>query len=167
MKQWKMYILSLIWGPLLIMQIVLVFIFGIISEDRLEVLTYLGWIIWTISIIFGWLPIFIFKKKGGVPEGKNFVHTTSLVNSGLYAIIRHPQYTAGILFSLAIILISQDWLILVLGTIIIILLYFDILMADKHEIEKFGDAYKHYMKNVPRINFLLGIIRLLQRKNSK
>jgi len=29
---------------------------------------------------------------------------------------------------------------------------------------KFGDDYKRYMQKVPRMNFMLGIIRLLRRK---
>jgi protein-S-isoprenylcysteine O-methyltransferase Ste14 len=30
--------------------------------------------------------------------------------------------------------------------------------------EKFGEEYRHYMEKVPRVNFLLGIIRALRRK---
>jgi protein-S-isoprenylcysteine O-methyltransferase Ste14 len=125
---------------------------------------YAGWLIWVISVFFGWYPIFYFKRKGGVKKGDSFVHTTVLVDSGLYSIIRHPQYTSGILFSLSLILISQSWLIAITGIVVIPLLYLDIIMADKHEIEKFGDDYRCYMKRVPRTNFLLGIIRLLWNK---
>jgi protein-S-isoprenylcysteine O-methyltransferase Ste14 len=48
-----------------------------------------------------------------------------------------------------------------------VLTYFDIQNADRNEIEKFGDAYREYMERVPQINFILGIIRQLQkwRKN--
>lgn len=51
-----------------------------------------------------------------------------------------------------------------LGIPIIPLTYIDLIKADKGAIEKFGDDYKAYMKKVPRANFLLGIIRLLQRR---
>ena len=163
MKKWKLYILSCIWSPLLAAQIVLVFIFGMVNEVGLDIVMYIGLVIWGISFIFGWLPILVFKRKGGVPKGKSFVHTTVLVDSGLYSIVRHPQYTAGILFSLALILISQSWLITAMGVIIITLLYVDILMADKLEVEKFGDDYKRYMKKVPGTNFILGIFRQLRR----
>ncbi|MBL7110662.1 MAG: isoprenylcysteine carboxylmethyltransferase family protein [Bacteroidales bacterium] len=163
MKKWKLYILSCIWSPLLAAQIVLVFIFGMVNEVGLDIVMYIGLVIWGISFIFGWLPILVFKRKGGVPKGKSFVHTTVLVDSGLYSIVRHPQYTAGILFSLALVLISQSWLITAMGVIIITLLYVDILMADKLEVEKFGDDYKRYMKKVPGTNFILGIFRQLRR----
>jgi len=167
MKQWKKFILSCIWGPLLVVQIVLVFIFDIFNKAGLDVVLYTGWVIWAFSVILGWLPIFIFKRKGGVPKGKSFVHTTVLVDRGLYSIVRHPQYTSGILFSFSLILISQSWLILAIGAVAISLLYADIIMADKYEVEKFGDEYKRYMQKVPRTNIILGIIRLLIRKKGK
>lgn len=163
MKQWKLYILSCIWGPLLVVQIILVFIFGIFNEAGFDLVMYAGWVIWAISVIFGFFPILIFKRKGGVEKGKSYVHTKTLVVTGIYSIIRHPQYTAGILFSLALTLIAQNWLVLSFGVILIPLLYIDIVMADKHELEKFGDEYKRYMQRVPRTNFILGIIRILIR----
>ncbi len=166
MKPFRKFILSYIWGALLVAQILLVFVFGINNKDGLQILKYAGWIIWVLSVIFGWLPIFIFKRRGGVDKGKSYVHTTVLVDSGLYAIVRHPQCTAGILFSLALMLFSQTWIITAIGFVFIILLYTDILMADKYEIQKFGDEYKRYMKKVPGTNFILGLIRILRNKMS-
>ena len=167
MKQWRKYILSCIWGPLLVAQVILVFICGIFNEAGLDVVLYLGWVIWAISVVLAWMPIFTLKRKGGVKKGKSYVHTTALVKTGIYSIVRHPQYTAGILFSLALILISQSWLIAGISAIVMPLSYVDTLMADKHEIEKFGDEYKRYMKEVPRTNFILGIIRLLRGRKEQ
>lgn len=164
MNKWKHFILACIWGPFLVLQIVLVFIFGFVNDSRLYILEYTGYAVWVISFIFGWLPIFILKIKGSVAKGKSYVHTTTIVKTGLYSIIRHPQYTAGILFSLALMLVSQTFLITLLGIIVIPLLYMDIVKADKFNIEKFGDEYRQYMKEVPRTNFVLGIIRRLSRK---
>ncbi len=165
MNKWRFYILSCIWGPLLIAQIVLVFFLGFINETALSILKYAGYALWVISAILGWLPILVLKRKGSVAQGKSYVHTTALVKTGIYSIIRHPQYTAGLLFSLALMLVSQSWLVAIIGVVVITLLYVDIIMADKHEIEKFGDEYRQYMKDVPRTNFILGLIRLLIRRN--
>ena len=158
------YILSIFWVPLLIMQIVLVIFMGKVNTAGLTWLMYLGWLIWIISIIFGWLPIFILKRKGKVPAGKSYIHTTKLVTTGLYSIVRHPQYTAGILLSLSLLLISQDLWVVLIGIKIIILLYIDIYLTDKWEIKKFGKEYKDYMKEVPRVNFILGIVRLIKNR---
>ena len=166
MKHWKMYILSYIWSSLLIAQILLVFVFGMNPKAGLQAIRMAGWIIWGLSVILGWLPIFILKKKGGVGKGRSYVHTSVLVNSGLYAIVRHPQYTAGILFSLALIMLSQTWIVAVIGLVCIMLMYLDILKADKYEIQKFGDEYRRYMKKVPGMNFILGVLRLLRNKRT-
>jgi protein-S-isoprenylcysteine O-methyltransferase Ste14 len=159
----KDHILSFIWGPLLIAQILSVFFFGLVSQTRLNILVYAGYFIWVISAILGWWPVIYLKKKGGVAKGKSYVHTTALVKTGIYSIVRHPQYTAGILFSLALAFVSQHFVIAALGLIVMALLYIDIVNADKHEVEKFGEEYKRYKADVPRTNFVLGIIKHLKR----
>jgi len=35
---------------------------------------------------------------------------------------------------------------------------------EKRNIEKFGDAYRDYMKRVPRINLIAGIIKQISRR---
>jgi protein-S-isoprenylcysteine O-methyltransferase Ste14 len=164
MEDWKMNLLPFIWGPFLLAQFVLVLFFGFYNDLGYYPVLIIGWIVWVISMIFAWAPMIIFKRKGGVEKGKSFVHTKVLVDTGLYSIIRHPQYTSGILLSIAFILISQSWLIIILGSIVIVLVYLDTMIADKHELEKFGKEYRDYMKRVPRTNFIWGIIRLLIRK---
>jgi protein-S-isoprenylcysteine O-methyltransferase Ste14 len=138
-------------------------VFGIVNEARLDAVVYVGWVIWWIAVVLAFVPILVLKRRGGVEKGKSFVHTTVLVDSGLYSAVRHPQYTAGMLFSLALVFISQSWSIAALAVGAIPVLYIDIVIADKHEVEKFGDEYRRYMKKVPRANFVLGIIRLLRR----
>jgi protein-S-isoprenylcysteine O-methyltransferase Ste14 len=146
------------------MQIVLVIFMGKVNTAGLTWLMYLGWLIWIISIIFGWLPIFTLKRKGKVPTGKSYIHTTKLVTTGLYSIVRHPQYTAGLLLSLSLLLISQDLWVVLIGIKIMVLLYIDIYLTDKWEIKKFGHKYEKYMQEVPRVNFILGIVRLIKKE---
>jgi hypothetical protein len=76
MKHGKKYYLSYLWGSVLVAQIILVCVFGLVNEVRLKVVTYTGWIIWGISVILGWLPIFILKRNGGVAKGKSYVQTS-------------------------------------------------------------------------------------------
>lgn len=130
------------------------------NYGKVSFLKYIGYFFWTLSAIFGWLPIYEFKKKGKVPKGKSYVHTTKLVTSGVYSIVRHPQFLAGILISISSTLISQHWIVGILGIPVVIILYKDIFRADKTAVEKFGKDYENYMKKVPRMNFILGVIRI-------
>ena len=120
----------------------------------------LGWLVMMLSAIFGWLPIFTFRRRGKV-EGKAYVHTTVLVDSGVYSIVRHPQYLAGVLMSIALPLISQHWSIALLGLVAAVLYYLDTFVEEEQDIEKFGEEYRQYMQKVPRLNFILGIIRVI------
>ncbi len=168
MEQWKRFVWPFIWAAwsiLIVLQIILSFFLH--NQAGLPVLRHVGWITLTVSAVFGWLPIFAFRKKGGVPKGRSYIQTTVLVDSGIYAVVRHPQYLAGILLSLALILITQHWLIATIGVVAMVLNYLIALKADQELIEKFGDDYKRYMQKVPRMNFLLGLIQLLQRRRGE
>ncbi len=167
MRQWKYWILSCIWGPCLIAQFVLVFVFKLYNEAGIDLVLYAGFAIWVISAILGWLPIIVLKKRGGVAKGKSYVHTTTLVKTGIYAIVRHPQYTAGLLLGFAFMLISQSYPVIALGVVVVVLLYIDMIMTDRGEMEKFGNEYREYMRTVPRASFLWGIVKLLWRKQHK
>ena len=168
MKDWRSFfyglhphLLSWIWGTLLILQMILAFFF---SDPKIQALRVAGWVIWALGTVFALLPILTLRVKGGVPEGKNYMETTTLVRSGIYAIVRHPQGgTAGILFNLALPLIGQHWLLVVLSAVGTVLLYIDNFKSDEACIEKFGQEYVSYMQQVPRVNFLAGILRLLAK----
>ena len=134
--------------------------------SQIEILAYIGVGLYVFSgWIFGMLPTVEFRKKGRVKKGKSYIHTTKLVDTGIYSIVRHPQYVTFILWAIAGMLLFQHWIIILLGIPIIPLIYIDLLRADKRLIEKFGDDYKQYIQKVPRANFLLGIIRHLRLKN--
>ena len=153
--------LTIVWSILMIAQIVLSFFF---SKDYLPFAKNIGWGFIFLSAIFGIVPIFTFRKKGRVEKGKSYMHTTRVVTSGIYSIVRHPQYMAGILINIGIILISQHWLIIVIGVLAIVFNYFDALRADQVLITKFGEEYSDYIKKVPRLNFIAGLIGLLKSK---
>jgi protein-S-isoprenylcysteine O-methyltransferase Ste14 len=68
------------------------------------------------------------------------------------------------LLILALMLISQHWLSIIFGLPIVVFLYLGMRMEEQSNINKFGDHYIRYMDRVPRMNFLAGVIRLLQRK---
>lgn len=168
MKQWKRYIWPFIWGAMSVLtasQVIASFFlhsrFGLVS------LRNVGWIILWVAGFFGVIPIITFHKKGGVPKGQEYVHTAVLVDSGIYAVVRHPQYLSFMLINVGLMLIAQHWLVIAMGAVAVVLNYIIGLEADRAGIEKFGDAYRRYMQKVPRMNFLLGIMRLLRRRKGE
>ena len=160
------WVLSSIAGVITVLQLALCLFHA--NPDALPALRYLGYVIWGAGAVFGILPIFTLRGKGGVARGKSYVHTTTLVDSGVYAVVRHPQGgTAWILLNLGLILIGQTWPIAILGIASMVLVYLDALKADQYAIEKFGDDYRRYMKSVPRLNLVLGIMRWARRRRQE
>jgi protein-S-isoprenylcysteine O-methyltransferase Ste14 len=163
---WIDFIPVTVTSLLFITQII-VGVYLLSDVNQIELFAYAGVVLYVIAgIVFGLLPVIEFQRKGKVREGKSYIHTTQLVDTGIYSIVRHPQYVTFILWSIAGILLFQHWIIIVLGIPIMPLTHVDLIRADKDALEKFGSAYKAYMKKVPRANFLLGILRRLLRKAS-
>ena len=98
-------------------------------------------------------------------KSRKKVSKEALVKSGMYAFVRHPEFLGHMLIIFALVIISQHWISLVIGVILIILLCFAMIEEEKRNIEKFGEAYRDYMKKVPRINLLVGILRKMKKGN--
>jgi len=65
------------------------------------------------------------------------------------------------------IFLGQNWIVAIGTTVALACCYLIILSDEEQNLEKYGDDYKLYMQKVPRIDFVLGIIRLLRRKREK
>jgi protein-S-isoprenylcysteine O-methyltransferase Ste14 len=172
-KDWKStlhsvhtHLLAWIWSVLLLLQMGLAFF--VFREPMLPRLRLAGWVIWAVGSVFAIWPIFALRTRGRVPEGRSYMETTALVDTGIYAVVRHPQGgTAGILLNLALPLIGQHWLLVLLAAVGAILIYMDTFNADKACIDKFGEEYMRYMQRVPRVNFVAGLLRLLAQRRAK
>jgi protein-S-isoprenylcysteine O-methyltransferase Ste14 len=155
-------LLSSIASVLTVAQIILAFF---LHRPGSEALEWAGWICVWLSGIFSILPIITFRRKGGVANGESYMKTATLVDTGIYAIVRHPQGgTAWLLINLGVMLIAQHWTSVILGLASMVLAYADSFKADQYLIGKFGDAYRDYIERVPRVNFVAGIVRLIMRR---
>jgi protein-S-isoprenylcysteine O-methyltransferase Ste14 len=138
---------------------------GLLKPGFYLPLFVLGWVVWAIGMVLVMAPIIMFPRRGGVPKGKSFVHTTQLVDTGIYAVVRHPQYLGGILaIFVATPLLYPHWLFLILSIPGVVILYWSTIEEEKQLVEQFGDGYRSYMQKVPRVNLILGIIRILSRQ---
>lgn len=123
----------------------------------IEELVDVGWIIFGVGVFLYVLSVFTLRRKG----------VSSIVESGIYGIVRHPMYLGAMVMFFSHIFLGQNWIVAI-GTIVaIVCCYLIILSGDQRNIEKFGDDYKRYMQKVPRMNFALGVIRLLRRRNKR
>jgi protein-S-isoprenylcysteine O-methyltransferase Ste14 len=127
---------------------------------------FAGWVILALGLPFFFSPVLYLKTKGKPAEGKGIMDTTVVVESGTYGFVRHPQLLGAILTVCASILISQHWLFVLVGIFIVGITPRWIREEEESLVAKFGDAYKQYMKRVPSMNFVLGLIRLLRRKRN-
>ena len=164
---WKDHVTSTFSSVLFISQIV-IGMYLLSEVSQIEVLAYFGVCLYAFSGIFlGLLPVFEFRKKGGVQKGQSYIHTTKLVDSGIYSVVRHPQYVTFMMWAISGMLLFQNWMVILLGVPIFPLTYIDLIRADKACLLRFGDNYKTYMEKVPRANFLLGIIRRLRKRKKE
>lgn len=162
---------NILWSTLMTVLCIVCFPANpLVLTGTLEVESYLpliviGGIVWAFGMVLVMAPIVTFPRWGGVPKGESFVNTTRLVDSGIYAIVRHPQYAGGVYaIFLTTLLWYPHWLFAVLGVLGTAVIYMGCREEDQRLIDKFGDEYRAYMRRVPRMDFFLGLVRLLNGK---
>jgi len=114
--------------------------------------------------VFIFPPFFTLSRRGGVPPGKPYYETTRVVDRGVFAIVRHPQYLGYILLAVGFALLSQHPVTWALAAIAVACF---VLYAGQEEREctrRLGQRYTDYRRRVPRFNFVLGLARLLVRR---
>jgi len=166
-KNWK----NILWATLITILGITCFpanplvLTGVIKVNSHLILFIFGGVVWIFGMVLVMAPMIMFPRHGGVPKGKSFVNTTQLVDTGIYAVVRHPQYTGGV-YSIFIttMLWYPHWLFVVSGVIGIAVIYLSCREEDQRLIRQFGVDYEAYMKRVPRMNIFLGIMRLLRQK---
>jgi len=90
------------------------------------------------------------------------MQTTIIVDRGLYAVVRHPQYLGYMCLNLTFMLISLQWLIILVGSSAILLIYLYALQEEKRLLKKFGGgAYHEYKDRVPQFNIISGLVRMV------
>ena len=115
-------------------------------------------------MVLGWRARVAFQEEGRAREGDNWLRTRNVVDSDIYALVRHPMYLSFLLMSLSLVLLSQHWLNVVLGIVVMGLLYNDMIREEKSNLDWFGEEYRRYMHRVPRMNLVAGAIQRLRNR---
>jgi protein-S-isoprenylcysteine O-methyltransferase Ste14 len=146
-------------GALLIAQLTLVWVL----DETVEVmgLGYAAWALWIVAMVLLLLPMPTLRSRGGVQKGSSYVETETVVENGVYALVRHPQYLGWMLMYIAVLLFKTNWILAILGIAGAACVVLFTVQEEALLIDRFGECYKRYMQAVPRFNLLAGVIRLL------
>ena len=103
-------------------------------------------------------------KRGGL----NHDETVILLKEGPYRVMRHSEGLVMMLPTLLPIILSEyvpfSPLSVAAIIVMIVYIYYGVYLEEKLDIEKWGDEYRQYMKEVPRFNFIKGLWRLRKRR---
>ena len=94
--------------------------------------------------------------------GKNWVHALDpsqflqkkddkLVTNGPYKCVRNPIYFGSFTFIISLALVASNLLILIPALVLITMIYLQIGKEEYMLLDRFGDEYREYMKNTPRL----------------
>ncbi len=147
-------------GALLVVQFALMWVVD--ASVRLEGLDYLAWTVWLGAILLLTLSMLTLNRRGGVPEGRTYVETANLVDTGVYGLIRHPQYLGWLLMHAVVPLFKPNALLAILGMAGIACVIWFTGQEEAVLLDKFGDRYRSYIQTVPRFNLPAGGARRLR-----
>ncbi|TLM89635.1 MAG: isoprenylcysteine carboxylmethyltransferase family protein [Actinobacteria bacterium] len=129
-------------------------------------LAYLGGALWAAGLLLLAAPIWILKRRGDVESGRSFVETTTLVTTGLYGVVRHPQYLGWLVLACAVPFYTQEPASVALGAASVAATAWGFRRIDEWEITVFGDEYRRYAQRVPGWNPVAGVWRLARRRRA-
>ncbi len=124
-----------------------------------------GWLLIVLGIYINIRARDDMHTYGEFTHGNSFYHTKTVVDRGIFGIVRHPIYFGFMLIDLGIVGLSQHWISILLAVPILVYLYLSMLDEETMNQKKFGAPYTEYMQRVPRINALSGLMRARERKN--
>lgn len=99
------------------------------------------------AIVLIFISLFYLGKsvRVGLPDTK-----TVLKHSGIYRYTRNPMYLGVHLFTLAAMIYTLNWIVIILGLYSFITYHYIILGEEKFLENRFGEQYLIFKKNVPR-----------------
>jgi len=148
-------------GVLLVVDVVLLWTLG--RSIATEVLSYLGWAIWVTGMVLLILAVQTLRRRGRAPDGRSYVETRALIETGIYGVVRHPMYLGWMLMYGAVLLFNPNLPILAVSALGAASVYLVAREEDGRLVARFGERYRCYMQSVPRMNLLAGLARLARR----
>jgi len=134
---------------------------------KIDGLMILGWILMAIAMFgVGGLSWYAVRRQSRT-EDREWLQNMGLVDTGIYEVIRHPVYFSFVLYVVALMLISQHWVIVILGIPVVAYLYWLMKLEEWASVDKFGEEYVDYMDRVPRLNIVAGLINYYRKRKGQ
>jgi protein-S-isoprenylcysteine O-methyltransferase Ste14 len=121
-----------------------------------------GVVLLLLAGVFIFAPFYLLTKHGGTKDSQTYMQAGIVVDRGLYAITRHPQYLGYTFLACGFALLSQHWAAVLLAVVGATFFYLQAVREERYCIAQLGEHYQQYRRRVPRFNLVLGIVRLLQ-----
>ena len=162
-RKWEGRTLSILWIVYVVLWLPLNFKFSaqLLVIHVPTIVIYISLALVAIGTFFLVWALHSHRTRGGL---KKVDETIILCKGGPFRIIRHPQAFGFIMWPILLPVILSPYVpftILSIAAIITMItyLYYGCYLEEKLDIEKWGDEYQKYMKEVPRFNFILGLWR--------
>ncbi len=140
-----------LYGFICLLAVVYIFVPGWLAWAELSLSSVLRWLGIGIGFVSVLLLIWVHRTLGenfaapGITQARQ-----TLITTGPYHWMRHPMYTTFFTTSLAFVLVTGNWFVAIVCLLFGILIRSVTRTEEQTLIEKFGDAYREYMKQTGR-----------------
>lgn len=122
-----------------------------LAWSRLDLPEWARWVGVGMGVLANLLAYWVFSHlANNVSPTVVARENASLVTSGPYRWVRHPLYTMGTIAYLGFALLAENWLIAALAVVVAVILALRTPREEAQLIEKFGEAYRQYMRTTGR-----------------
>ncbi len=150
-----------LWGIFLLLEIFSGEFFK--NYKPFVLLQALGFFFLLLAIIFIPIPLILFPRKRRDESHEHFFDVPQVINTGIYGLVRHPQYLGWVFVIIGLFLIRQEPVGVFFGFLGLIFLNYCVKNEENNLIRKFGKEYELYKATVPRWNLILGFFQYFKR----
>jgi len=88
----------------------------------------------------------------GLPElSQPELQKGKLLREGIYGVVRHPRYLSALVSLVGIALVSNYIGLYILVLLLLPVGHLTMVLEERELVERFGDAYRQYQREVPRL----------------
>jgi len=135
----------------------------LLPQRSIPCLRAAGLVALALAVVFVVPPFFLLWKRGQAMDGRGSMRGGTVVDTGLYGLVRHPQYLGFMCLACGFALLYPHWLIFALAAFAAVSLWFQARQEERYCCVELGAAYEEYARRVPRFNIVLGIARHVRR----